>query len=213
MVPITGNAGALPGEAHGDEHRALARFLSPFVRLKIWGKLDSTADAPASDTAVDGDLALLYRNEAPRMRRWLSARFTPDRAADFVQASFVRMLRLGADKLEAIEHPRAYLYRAAQNLATDHLRSGEHRLEHQSGEDLSGASDPHGALEARDLLRRIEAAIPKLPDRTREIFMAHRFEHLTYQQIADRLGITIKVVEYHIALAMRELHRAVSDRP
>lgn len=183
------------------------------MRLRIWGKLDPAADGPASGAAVDSDLALLYRNEAPRMRRWLSARFTPDKAADFVQTTFVRMLRLGADRLEAIEHPRAYLYRAADNLATDHLRSGEHRLDHQSSEDFSGSSDPHVALEARDLLRRIEAAIPELPDRTREIFMAHRFEDLTYRQIADRLGITTKVVEYHIKVAMRELHRAVSERP
>ena len=64
-------------------------------------------------------------------------------------------------------------------------------------------------LEARDMLRRIEAAIGELPDRTREIFMAHRFEDLTYPEIARSMGISVKTVEKHISLALRELHRCV----
>lgn len=198
------------GEAHGDEHRAHARGPYRLLRLKIWRKTQAATEG-ATPVHVEGDLLRLYEHEAPRMRRWLSSRYAPDKAADLVQTAFVRMLGLGAERFAALERPRAYLYRVADNLAHDHARSSSFRLECQEDADHSSSEDPCAALEARDMLRRIEAAIPLLPDRTREIFMAHRFEDLTYDEIAKRLGISIKTVEMHISAALRELHRAVGN--
>ncbi|MBB4633430.1 DNA-directed RNA polymerase specialized sigma24 family protein [Sphingosinicella soli] len=37
--------------------------------------------------------------------------------------------------------------------------------------------------------------------------MAHRFEELTYPEIAARMGVCVKTVEKHISLALRALHR------
>lgn len=193
--------------SHGDEHRALARGPCPPLRLKIWQRLGTAPDGG------DADIALLYEREAPRMRRRLLLRFAPEKAADIVQTAFERMLGLGADRLETLEQPRAYLYRIARNLACDLGKSAASRLEQQSEEDWAAPSDPHAALEARDFLRRIEAAMAELPDRTREIFMAHRFENLTYGEIAARHAISISSVEKEIMRALRELHRAVGGRP
>jgi len=193
--------------SHGDEHRALARGLCRSLRLKIWQRF-----SPASDGA-DADLALLYEREAPRMRQRLRLRFTPEKAADIVQTAFERMLGLGAERLTAMEQPRAYLYRVAGNLAHDLGKSAANRLEQQSDEEWAAPHDPLAALEARDFLRRIEAAISVLPDRTREIFMAHRFENLTYGEIASRHRISISSVEKEISAALRAIHSAVGGRP
>lgn len=182
------------------------------MRLKIWSRLGTATDGVPAE-AVDGDLALLYEREAPQLRGWFARRLGPDKAGDFVQTAFARMLGIGPDQLTALQHPRAYLYRVARNLAINHVSSASFRLEQQAEGDAGRADDPHAALEARDMLRRIETAIPLLPDRTREIFMAHRFEDLTYGQIAERMGISIKTVEKHIGAALRELHRALGDRP
>lgn len=184
------------------------------MRLKIWSRLGTAADgASAATQAIDADLALLYEREEPRLRGWLAQRLGPDKAADFAQTAFARMLGLGPDQRAALRYPRAYLYRVARNLAINHVKSAAVRLERAETEDEQVSGDPHAALEARDMLRRVEAAITVLPDRTREIFMAHRFEDLTYGQIAERMGISIKTVEKHMGLALRELHRAVKDRP
>lgn len=193
-------------------HRASARSCCRFVRLKIWSRL-GVADGEPRAQAIDADLALLYEREEPRLRGWLAQRLGPDKAADFAQTAFTRMLGLAPDQRAALRHPRAYLYRVARNLAINHVKSAAVRLERAETADITLAEDPHAALEARDMLRRLEAAIRKLPDRTREIFMAHRFEDLTYGQIAERMGISIKTVEKHIGLALRELHRSVRDRP
>jgi RNA polymerase sigma-70 factor (ECF subfamily) len=114
-----------------------------------------------------------------------------------------------------LDQPRAYLGRVVENLANDDAKFAVRRSE-SFHEDLDhyeiAGVDPHAALEARDMLRRIEAAIPLLPDRTREIFMAHRFEDLTYVEIARHMGVSVKTVEKHISLALRALHRTLETR-
>ena len=49
------------------------------------------------------------------------------------------------------------------------------------------------------------ASIEAMPPRRREVFLLHRVEELTYAQIARRLNVTIKAVEKHMHLAMRQL--------
>ncbi len=54
-------------------------------------------------------------------------------------------------------------------------------------------------------------AIARLPERTREVFMLHRFEDLSYERIALRLDIDVKEVEGHIAATLIALRRALKD--
>jgi len=49
------------------------------------------------------------------------------------------------------------------------------------------------------------AAIDAMPPKRREVFLLHRVDDLTYAQIARRLDVSIKTVEKHFALAMRQL--------
>lgn len=175
------------------------------------------SDAVGADEAVpiDHDLAHLYHTEAPRLRRMLTRRLSPDRAADLVQTTFLRVLGLGTARLSKLDQPQAYLTRVASNLMRDHAKSACRRSEalHVTVEacELS-TGDPHARLEARDMLRRVDAALERLPERTREIFMAHRFEDLSYPQIAERMAVSIKTVEKHISLALKELHRSLEPR-
>lgn len=60
-------------------------------------------------------------------------------------------------------------------------------------------------------IARAEKAIARLPDRTREVFIMHRFEDLSYERIARRLGIDVKEVEAHIAATLVAVRRALED--
>ena len=62
-------------------------------------------------------------------------------------------------------------------------------------------------LETRDMLRRVETAVLRLRPRTREIFMAHRIEGLSYAEIAQRTGLTVKGVEKQMSKAIATLDR------
>ena len=72
--------------------------------------------------------------------------------------------------------------------------------------------DQVAVLESRDTLRRLEAAISKLKPKTREIFLAHRLDGLSYAEIAELTGLSVKGVEKQMSKAIAKIDRLL-DRP
>lgn len=164
----------------------------------------------AEEQPAVADVASLYRSEGPRLLRFFRRRVGHEEANDLVQESFSRLLRL--DGLAALLQPEAYLKRIGQNLLRDRARFSVRRselLHVPVDEDALAGTDQYRLLETRDLLDRLERSMLELPQQTREIFMAHRLDGLTYGEIADRTGLTVKQVEKRLARAMVEINRAL----
>lgn len=157
-------------------------------------------------------LEALYRDQSPRLLRSISRRTSSrEEAHDLVHDIFLRIARIGASRPLKLDRPEAYLSRMATNLLRDVARTA---ARHQSDrhvtvdeQTLPGA-DQQEQLEARDMLRRMEAAMLKLRPITREIFMAHRLDGLSYAEIADRTGLSVKGVEKHMSKAIAQVTRA-----
>ena len=64
-----------------------------------------------------------------------------------------------------------------------------------------------------DLLDRLETALARLPRATREVFLAHRLDRLSYTQIAARTGLSVAKVERHMARAIHRLSSALDGKP
>lgn len=64
-----------------------------------------------------------------------------------------------------------------------------------------------------ELLKNLERAMLKLPRSTREIFLAHRLDNMSYYEIADRSGLTVRQVERHMAEAIYRLCKELDDEP
>jgi len=132
-----------------------------------------------------------------------------DSAADIVQEAYARVLAQGEDK--PIAQPRALLYHTARNLVIDrHRRSvarGEADLMADAGEEMErlagpAAFEPDTALASAQAVDALVQAIEDLPPRCREAFVLHRFDGLPHAEVAERMGISRKMVEQHIKLAM-----------
>jgi len=172
------------------------------------------AEVPLADAELPSeaaDVAGLYRAEAPRLLRFFQRRAVQvEDARDLVQESFSRMLGVGAG--QGLAQPAAYLRRIGQNLLRDHAKLAARRstaMHEPLNEATLFGTDQCRLLETRDLLDRLEAAMLELPQQTREIFMAHRIDGLTYGEIAERTGLTIKQVEKRLVRAMVEIDRAL----
>lgn len=63
----------------------------------------------------------------------------------------------------------------------------------------------------KDVNQIIENTITKLPKRTIQIFRMSRFEHLSHREIAKKLDISTKSVEYHITKTLNELRISLKD--
>ncbi|APR53159.1 sigma-70 family RNA polymerase sigma factor [Sphingomonas koreensis] len=157
-----------------------------------------------------GCLDTLYRTHRDGLLRFIRRRARDDNAQDLVQQIFYRLARLTDIERRRIAAPAAYLKRAAGNLLRDEARQAERRSAHLHlcEDDVELQSrDQLAALEARDRLRRLEAALARLKPRTREIFLAHRIDGYSHAEIAHRTGLSIKTVEMHMTRAIAYLDR------
>ena len=64
---------------------------------------------------------------------------------------------------------------------------------------------PLGHLLEKELSEQILREIDKLPRETRQVFICSRIEELGYDEIADKVGISVNTVKYHIKQALATL--------
>lgn len=156
-------------------------------------------------------LETIYADHRPKLARFFGRRAAGQDIGDLVQEVFSRFASNRALAAVLIERPGAYLFRAARNLLAEHARADDRhcRSAHDSFEDAhGGALDPHDALEMRDALRRAEETILRLSPLTREIFLLHRLDHVSYPEIARIKGVSVKTVESHMSKALAALRRS-----
>jgi len=62
-----------------------------------------------------------------------------------------------------------------------------------------------------DLVRTMEIVMERLPQKTKLIYRLSRYEHLTGKEIAFKLNLSEKSVEYHISKALKILRLELKD--
>jgi len=140
-----------------------------------------------------------------------------DAAADIVQESYARVLAVQHSG-QAVPEPRALLYRTARNLQVDQYRRSEVRGEalqpdaEASAAELDNlaapqACEPDAAASSAQGVEALLAVIDALPLRCREAFILHKFDGLPHSEVAELMGISRKMVEQHIKLALDACRR------
>jgi RNA polymerase sigma factor (sigma-70 family) len=156
-------------------------------------------------------LEMIYRDERHALVRFITRyRSNPEEAGDVAQEAFLRLAQSEAGRSEPIARPRAFLRQVARNLLRDRAKSASGRGERMHvpfDEDAISVANEVSRLEARDSLARIEAVMRRMKPKTREIFMAHRLDGLSYYEIAERTGMSVSGVEKQMAKAMTMLLR------
>lgn len=129
-------------------------------------------------------------------------------ANDLCHEIYFRALRV--EDASSIKNLRSYLFKIASNLIKDHTRNETRRskLIEQTGDVLFEKVEPRSPedfLLARDELNRLLEIMKTLPEATRGIFYAHRFEGKTRQEIATQFGITPSTVDYHVKRVLTKI--------
>jgi RNA polymerase sigma-70 factor (family 1) len=102
---------------------------------------------------------------------------------------------------------RSYIYRAVINRSLNAIQ--KNRREYAQRMDIQSLPDEGyewKQIEENEQLATLYAAIEQLPEKCRQVFEMSRFEELKQQEIADKLGISVKTVKNHITLALKQLH-------
>jgi len=138
---------------------------------------------------------------------------SPEAAEDVVHDLFLSIWRAPARWLEAGDGLRPMLFVAARNRALDYLR--RHRVRERYVQRMafvvgSGPAAPDEVLAQEEIERAFDAAVAGLSARVREIYLLHRMDGLTYREIAERLGISVKTVEVQMGRALKKLREQLA---
>lgn len=136
-----------------------------------------------------------------------------DEAEDLTQDIFLKIFKsLGTFDRRA--NFQTWLISVSRNLCIDHYRSVRKERETidrgVNANDLSPVSaevGPYVALERTDLAQHLRRALRGLPDALRTAVVMRDLQDLTYQEIADRLGLPEGTVKSRINRGRRELAR------
>jgi RNA polymerase sigma-70 factor (ECF subfamily) len=114
---------------------------------------------------------------------------------DVAQEVFLRLMRY--DRTELIEHPQAYLYKMASNVAAEWAIRGRYVRPHESKwlAGLSAEDRPEDEASQVEIQDEVERALLTLPPRQREVLRLQFFEGLSRMQIAERIGTSERSVK------------------
>lgn len=141
------------------------------------------------------------------LRKFLIRRNSRTRAdvEDISQEVFLRLLRY--NQAELVQHPQAYLFKMASNVAAEWSIAARARRPHDSKwlSDLRAGDLPEDAAARAKAEEEMERAINSLPPRQREVLKLQFYEGLSYAEIAERLGTTPRAVKRNVIKSYQKL--------
>jgi RNA polymerase sigma-70 factor (ECF subfamily) len=158
-----------------------------------------------SKDICNGRLSNWFERWNEPMQRWVASRSLIPAADldDIAQEAFLRLLRY-SDNV-AVQYPQTYLFRIAANVASEWRERARNSRPHDDSwlEDLQIESEdePENKIARIHLRENVRAALRRLPQRQLQVLLLHIDDSLTYVQIAERLGLTRRVVKRDLALA------------
>jgi RNA polymerase sigma-70 factor, ECF subfamily len=137
----------------------------------------------------------------------------PDSSEEVVQEV---MLKIWINREDLIigTSMKSYLFRAVRNGCMNVMKHLKVREEYRSwrvhaGDDTNRSKEDD--MIGSELEQKIRDAIDRLPLERKKVFIMSRYDGLTYSQIAEKLGISVKTVENQMGKALKSLREELSD--
>jgi len=166
---------------------------------------------PSGDANVDS----FVRENQAELLNFFRHRLTQSQdAADLAQETWSRLMRYRQDQPPA--SLRSLLFTIARNVLKNHWRwSSLHQIEQPTDfSALDVAYEQPGVerrWQARRYLEMLEATVAAMPDKRRTVFLLSRIEGLSNAEVAQRCGISVKMVEKHLAKAIVQCRAQVGE--
>ncbi len=144
-----------------------------------------------------------------------------DIAEEIVQETFLKLWE-GKDNLTIETSWKSFLFRCVHNNCINYLKSNQikqlhseavqNEIKYHAGIALRNYSETAlDIITSNEMEAHLDHAILELPGQCREIFILNRFENLSYQEIAQKLNISINTVKTQMVRALDKLRRALKN--
>ena len=127
-------------------------------------------------------------------------------AEELVQKAFVIIWEKRSD-IDPEKSLRAYLFQTAYTRMLNQIRNQKKFMDGELPDKQTGDKTPDKILENEQLKHAIDRAVKKLPEKRRMVFEFCYLKDFTYKDTAEVMDISVKTVENHMALALKELRQ------
>ncbi len=189
-------------------------------------KAEAEQDRDLVEQARDGDLAAFRKLVERHQRRAFAIALGLVRdendARDVVQEAFLRVHR-GLAAFNGGSSFFTWLYRIVTNLSIDLMRKPSRR---ETGLDEAreipdeadvpllsriDGSDPLDVVRRRQIMERIQVALDALPPYHRGVILMREIEGMSYEEMAEAMGVSKGTIMSRLFHARQKLQRALAD--
>lgn len=131
-----------------------------------------------------------------------------DLSDDIVQETFLKLWDMrGRVNNKTV---KSLLYTIAGNIIKNHHKHLKVVYSFQvevKGEGMSNPGSADESIRMEQLSRQLHEVLASLPDGQREVFLMNRIDGLTYEEIAERLKLSVKAVEKRMSEALAVIRK------
>ena len=135
-------------------------------------------------------------------------------ARDALQDAFIKCWR-NHEKLDDVKNLKAWIFRIALNSGRDVRETAWRRRRQGLPEDetmlISHDAPPDEIMEQDERLVRLRAALAALRPEEQEVFLMRQNGELTYEEIAETMGIPAGTVKTRMRLALTKLREVLAE--
>lgn len=154
----------------------------------------------------EGAFEALFLRHYPALCAYARLFVEPDDGQEIVSDVMVWLWE--NKEMQAFESSlKSYLFKAVKNRCLTLINRNEvkQRIEKMIFDNLQSQYDDPDFYAIQELTEKIEEALARLPENVREAFELNCFQNLTYNEIAERLGVSPKTIDYRIQQALKQL--------
>ena len=153
---------------------------------------------------------MLFRKHYSRVKSFICMIVKDkDLAEDIAQDVFMKIW-IGRAGLSADKSLRNLLFVMARNGAVNALKSMRNRTgtaTMEEAETVGGGENDKVLFNETEML--INSGIARMPAQRRQIFVMSRYRNMSNKEIADCLNLSVRTVEKHIQLALKDLRESL----
>ena len=157
---------------------------------------------------------VLYKKYSKRLYRFgFSIIKSQEETENLMQDVFLNLWE-NRHKVEKDSSIKSYIFTIAYNSAISIIRKKAKEsqfVEYLKSIQKINQEPVNVEVEYNELTNKLDEIIKELPQRQKEVYLMHRVEGLKYNEIAERLNISINTIENHMSRALKTIREKLGN--
>lgn len=165
-----------------------------------------------NNVCAESTFQSLFRGLAKPLRNFLVYKGSEEgQADDLVQDAFIKLWENCKSVMPS--KAKSYLYTIASNAFKNEMAHIKVRLKYVNSNPNSNTTieTPEFKMEENEFKERLEKTISELPDTQRDVFLMNRIDKMTYNEMADTLGLSVKAIEKRMGKALKNIRSKIKE--